>query len=177
MIIKHITLPLALTLLLTPLLSGCGLSQSVTDGSKNVAKAVFYKKVNVVHLQFRARAELNPDEDGMALATRVQVYQLKDRKAFDKAGYSALVEDAEASLSNDLVAKKEIQVRPQQSVTVTMPMDEQTQYVAVVAQYRIPDVRRNDWRLVLSRDDLDPDDAQVIEMSKYKMKQELNSGP
>lgn len=168
MMIKRITLPLAL-MLLTPLLSGCGLTQGVTDGSKSVAKAVFYKKVKVVHLQFRARSELNPDEDGMALATRVQVYQLRDRKAFDKAGYNALVEDAEATLSNDLVAKKEIQVRPQQRATFTMPMDEQTQYVAVVAQYRTPDVRRNDWRLVLTRDDLDPDDARVIEMAKYSL--------
>lgn len=165
MMIKHITLPLAL-MLLTPLLSSCGLTQGVTDGSKSVAKAVFYKKVKVVHLQFRARAELNPDEDGMALATRVQVYQLKDRKAFDKAGYNPLVEDAEATLSDDLVAKKEIQVRPQQTATFTMPMDEQTQFVAVVAQYRTPDVRRNDWRLVLTRDELDPDDARVIEMAK-----------
>lgn len=47
-----------------------------------------------------------------------------------------------------------------------MPIDEQAQYVAVVAQYRTPDVRRNDWRLVLTRDDLDPDDARVIEMAK-----------
>jgi type VI secretion system protein VasD len=165
---KRITLPLAL-MLLTSLLSGCGLTQGVTDGSKSVAKAVFYKKVKVVHLQFRARAELNPDEDGMALATRVQVYQLKDRKAFDKAGYNALEGDVEATLSDDLVIKKEIQVRPQQAVTFTMPMDEQAQYVAVVAQYRTPDVRRNDWRLVLTRDELDPDDARVIEMAKYSL--------
>ncbi len=80
-----------------------------------------------------------------------------------------LVENAEATLSNDLVAKKEIQVRPQQAVTFTMPMDEQAQYVAVVAQYRTPDVRRNDWRLVLTRDDLDPDDARAIEMAKYSL--------
>ncbi|MFG6657411.1 type VI secretion system lipoprotein TssJ [Scandinavium sp. M-37] len=165
MMIKRITLPLAL-MLLTPLLNGCGLTQGVTDGSKSVAKAVFYKKVKVVHLQFSARAELNPDEDGMALATRVQVYQLKGRKAFDKAGYNALVEDAEATLSDDLVAKKEIQVRPQQSAIFTMPMDEQAQFVAIVAQYRTPDVRKNNWRLVLTRDELDPDDARVIEMAK-----------
>jgi type VI secretion system protein VasD len=171
MMIKRIShiVPLALTLLLTTFLTGCGLTQGVTDGSKSVGNAVFYKKVKIVHLQFRARAELNPDEDGMALATRVQVYQLKDRKAFDKAGYNALVEDAEATLSDDLVAKKEIQVRPQQTVTFTMPMDEQAQYVAVVAQYRTPDVRKNDWRLVLSRDDLDPDDARFIEMAKYSL--------
>lgn len=171
MMIKHITriVALALTVLLTPLLSGCGLAQSVTDSSKKVAKAVFYKKVKVVHLQFRSRAELNPDEDGMALATRVQVYQLKDRKTFDKADYNALVDSADVTLSEDIVAKKEIQVRPEQTVNFTMPIDEQAQYVAVVAQYRTPDVRKNDWRLVLTRDDLDPDDTRVIEMARYSL--------
>ncbi|MCW1828741.1 type VI secretion system lipoprotein TssJ [Enterobacter asburiae] len=169
MMIKHITRIVALALTLTPLLSGCGLAQSVTDSSKKVAKAVFYKKVKVVHLQFRSRAELNPDEDGMALATRVQVYQLKDRKTFDKADYNALVDSADVTLSEDIVAKKEIQVRPEQTINFTMPMDEQAQYVAVVAQYRTPDVRKNDWRLVLARDDLDPGDVLRIEMSKYSL--------
>jgi type VI secretion system protein VasD len=50
-----------------------------------------------------------------------------------------------------------------------MPIDEQAQYVAVVAQYRTPDVRKNDWRLVLTRDDLDPDDTRVIEMARYSL--------
>ncbi|MCW1828079.1 type VI secretion system lipoprotein TssJ [Enterobacter asburiae] len=171
MMIKHITriVALALTVLLTSLLSGCGLAQSVTDSSKKVAKALFYKKVKVVHLQFRSRAELNPDEDGMALATRVQVYQLKDRKAFDKADYNALVDSADVTLSEDIVAKKEIQARPGQIINFTMPMDEQALYVAIVAQYRTPDVRRNDWRLVLSRDDVAPDDVLRIEMARYSL--------
>lgn len=68
--------------------------------------------------------------------------QLKDLKAFDRAGYNALVEDAETTLSSDLVAKKVIQVRPLQTATVTMPMDEAAQYVAIVAQYRMPDIRK-----------------------------------
>jgi type VI secretion system protein VasD len=128
-----------------------------------------YKKFKVAYPKFHARADLNPHEDGMALATRVQVYQLKDCKAFDKADYNALVDSAEVALSDDLAAKKEIQVRPEQIINFTMPMDELAQYVAIVAQYRTPDVRRNDWRLVLSRDDLDPDDVLRIEMARYSL--------
>lgn len=102
-----------LPLMFAALVAGCGLTQSVTDGTKDVAKAVFYKKVKTVHLEFRARAELNPDEDGMSLATRVQVLTLKDRQAFDKADYNTLISDAEHALSTDLVAKKKVQIRPQ----------------------------------------------------------------
>lgn len=163
--IKH-TLPLSITMLLAILITGCGLTQSVTDTTKSVAKAVFYKTVKTVHLEFRARAALNPDEDSMPLATRVQVFTLKDRQAFDKADYITLVSDAEKALSDELVAKKVINIRPQQTINFTMPMDEQAQYVAIVAQYRTPDIRKNDWRLVLTRDELDPDKARVIEMAK-----------
>ncbi len=52
---------------------------------------------------------------------------------------------------------------------LTMLMDEQAQYVAIVALYRAPDVRKNDRRLVLNRGDLDPDDVRVIEMAKYSL--------
>ncbi|MGV3344956.1 type VI secretion system lipoprotein TssJ [Enterobacteriaceae bacterium LUAb1] len=166
--IKRI-LPLAITVLLTTLIIGCGLTQSVSNSTTSVAKAVFCKKVKTVHLAFRARAELNPDEDSMPLATRVQIVTLKERQAFDKADYSTLISDAEQTLSNDLVAKREIQVRPQQTVNFSMPMDEQAQYVAIVAEYRTPDGRRNDWRQVLTRDDLDPDKARVIEMARYSL--------
>lgn len=41
--------------------------------------------------------------------------------------------------------------------------------MAIVALYRAPDVRKNDWWLVLNRGDLDPDDVRVIEMAKYSL--------
>lgn len=155
-----------LLLMFAALVAGCGLTQSVTDGTKDVAKAVFYKKVKTVHLEFRARAELNPDEDGMSLATRVQVFTLKDRQAFDKADYNTLISDAEHALSTDLVAKKEVQIRPQQTVEFTMPMGEQAQFVAIVAQFRTPDIRKNDWRVVLVREELDPEKVRIVKLEK-----------
>lgn len=163
------TIQRTIPLVIAVLVAGCGLTQSVTDGTKDVAKAVFYKKVKTVHLEFRARAELNTDEDGISLATRVQVFTLKDRQPFDKADFNKLISDAEHVLSADLVAKKEVQIRPQQTVPFTMPMDEQAQFVAIVAQYRTPDIRKNDWRIVLSREELDPDKARSIGFEKYFM--------
>ena len=76
---------LTLLLLLAFMLTGCGLTQRVSDSTTSVAKAIFYKQVKTLHLDLTARAALNPDEDGMPLATDVWVYQLKDRQAFEKA--------------------------------------------------------------------------------------------
>ena len=163
--IKRLTLPLVLALMLT----GCGLTQSVSDDTTSVAKAIFYKQVKTLHLDLEARAALNPDEDGMPLATDVWIYQLKDRQAFDKADYAALQADAHSVLNADLLVEKDIYVRPGSTVSLDMPLDEKAQFVAVVAQFRSPDARKNDWRLVLTRDELDPDKARNLLLERDAM--------
>ncbi|HBM3126150.1 TPA: type VI secretion system lipoprotein TssJ, partial [Klebsiella oxytoca] len=35
--------------------------------------------------------------------------------------------------------------------------------------FRAPDMVRNDWKLVLRRDDLDPDKPRVIEASQHRL--------
>lgn len=156
-------------LLVVLTLTGCGLTQKVSDGTTSVAKAIFYKQVKNLHLDLAARTALNPDEDGMSLATDVWVYQLKDRQAFDKADYAALQSGANTLLSADLLAEKDLWVRPGSTVSLNMPLDEKAQYVALVAQFRSPDARKNDWRLVLARADLDPDKPRVIELEGHSM--------
>ncbi|MBM1020215.1 type VI secretion system lipoprotein TssJ [Enterobacter sp. A11] len=156
-------------LLLALTLTGCGLTQRVSDGTTSVAKAIFYKQVKTLHLDLAARAALNPDEDGMPLATDVWVYQLKDRQAFDKADYAALQSDAGAVLSADLLAERDMWIRPGTTVSLDMPLDEKAQYVALVAQFRTPDVRKNDWRLVLARADLDPDKPRTVALEGNTM--------
>ena len=46
----------ALTLIACGLLTGCGLTQTVTDGTVSITKSIFYKKIKTLHLDFtRAR--------------------------------------------------------------------------------------------------------------------------
>lgn len=151
------------------LLAGCGLAQNVSDGTASVVKAVFYRQVNTLHLDFVARAALNPDVDGMPLVTEVGLYQLKDRQAFDKADYAELQSDAHSVLSADLLAEKNIQLRPGSTISLDMPLDEKAQYVGLVAQFRTPDARKNDWRLVLTRDELDPDKARILMLEGHSI--------
>ncbi|KEY59298.1 type VI secretion system lipoprotein TssJ [Serratia sp. DD3] len=157
------------TTLLALLLTGCGLTQSISDGTKSVTKSIFYKQVKTLSLDFVARAELNPDDDGTPLTTNLWVYQLKDRQTFDQAGYTALLSHASNILKADLLAEKDIWIRPGSNASVTMPMDENTQYVAIVVHVRTPDIQQDNWRLVLKRDELDPDKARVIEVKKYSL--------
>lgn len=151
-------------MLLCTLLTACGLTQSVSDGTASVTKAIFYKKINVLHLDFEPRAAVNADEGQAPLATMVQVYQLKDRQKVDAADYQKLLRDADNTLKEDIVASKSLLVMPKGSVTLNMPMDENAKFVAVVGLFNRPDLRNNTWRLVLSRDDLDPDKPRTIEL-------------
>ncbi|MFI8418315.1 type VI secretion system lipoprotein TssJ [Serratia sp. NPDC078593] len=152
-------------MLLSVLLTGCGLTQAVTDGTVSVTKAIFYKKIKVLHLDFEPRAAVNADEVQTPLATMVQVYQLKDRQKVDAADYQKMLRDADNTLKEDIVASKSLLVMPKGSVTLNMPMNEETKFVAVVGLFNRPDTRNNTWRLVLSRSDLDPDKPRTIQLN------------
>jgi len=79
-------------------LGGCGLAQTVADGTASTAKAIFYKQVNTLHLDFSARTALNTDATDMralSVPTLVRVYQLRDSKAVELATYEGLLGDDE----------------------------------------------------------------------------------
>lgn len=155
----------AFLMLLSVLLTGCGLTQAVSDGTVSATKAIFYKKIKVLHLDFEPRAAANADESQTPLATMLQVYQLKDRQKVDAADYQKLLRDADTTLKEDIIASKSLLVMPEGSVILSMPMDEDAKYVAVVGLFNRPDMRNNSWRLVLTRDDLDPDRPRTIQLN------------
>ncbi|MDA5545684.1 MULTISPECIES: type VI secretion system lipoprotein TssJ [Yersinia] len=153
-----------LVLTLCSLLVGCGLTQTVKDGTVSMTKSIFYKQIKTLHLDFSPRAAINADGEQTPLATMVWVYQLKDRKNVDSADYQTLLRKADTVLKDDVLASKSVLVMPKGNVTLDMPMDEKTQFVAVVGLFNRPDMKDNTWRLVLSRDDLDPDKPRTIEL-------------
>ncbi|VEA72983.1 Uncharacterized protein conserved in bacteria [Serratia rubidaea] len=151
-------------LVLCGLLAGCGLSQTVSDGAVSMTKSIFYKKIKVLHLDFEPRSAANADEAQTPLATMVRIYQLKDRQKVDAADYQALLRNADSVLKEDRVASKSLLVMPKGSMMLNMPLDEEAQYVAVIGLFNRPDMKDNAWRLVLSRDELDPDKPRTIEL-------------
>ena len=154
---------------LSILLSGCGLTQSVTDGTVAVTKSIFYKQVKTLHLDIRAREAINKNAGGVALSTVVRVYQLKGRKTFDSTDYPSLFANDSQAIKADLLAEKDLRLQPGGAVLVDMPMDENAQYVAVAGMFMSPDQVNNTWRVVLSRDDLDPDKPRVIEAGNNRL--------
>lgn len=147
-------------------LAGCGVTQSITDGTKSSFNAVFYKKIKVLHLDFTAREALNTDSresNSLSEPVVIRIYQLKDRKAFDKTVYQQLLIDGETILKADLLASRDVVVKPGGDATLNMPMEVDTQFVAVVGLFRHPDMVNNTWKLVIGREELDPDKPRILE--------------
>jgi type VI secretion system protein VasD len=158
--------------LLLALLGGCGLVQSVADGTASTTRAIFYKQVKTLHLDFTARAALNTDATDMnalSLPTLVRVYQLRDSKAVALATYDGLLTGDEQLLASALLDKRTLVVKPQEGAQLNVPMDRDAQFVSVVALFRSPDSQLNNWRLTLTRDDLDPDRPRVIELGDNRL--------
>lgn len=147
-------------------LTGCGVTQSVADGTKSAYTAIFYKKIKVLHLDFTAREALNTDSresNSLSEPVVIRVYQLKDRKAFDKTVYQQLLKDGDTILKADQLATRDVVIKPGGDANLDMPMEEGTQFVAVVGLFRHPDMDDNTWKQVLKREDLDPDKPRILE--------------
>lgn len=169
---SHTVFNLAKVVVLGALLSGCGLAQTVSDATTSTAKAIFYKQVNTLHLDFTGRPALNTgitDMTGLSVPTVVRVYQLRDNKIVDKAAYDAVLDNADNLLSADLLDQHAVVVKSGEGAQLDVPLNKDAQFVTVVALFRTPDTQKNTWRLTLTRDDLDPDRARVIELGNSQL--------
>ena len=147
-------------------LAGCGVTQSVSDGTKSAFNAVFYKNINVLHLDFTAREALNTDareSNSLSEPVVVRVYQLKERTTFDKAVYQQLLKEGDALLKDDLLASRDVVLKPGGDLNLNMPMEQEAQFVAVVGLFRHPDLMDNTWKQVIKRNDLNPDKPRILE--------------
>ncbi|MCY1456004.1 type VI secretion lipoprotein [compost metagenome] len=142
------------------------------DGTAATAQAIFYKQVQRLHLDFNGRSAMNTDTEemsGLSVPVLVRVYQLRGSNALERATYDELVSQGERLLRDDLVNEHVVVVKPGEAAQLSTPLQGDARYVAVVALFRSPDVVQDTWRLVLQRDDLDPDQARVIELGDNRL--------
>ncbi|RUT37617.1 type VI secretion system lipoprotein TssJ [Pseudomonas sp. PAMC 29040] len=157
---------------LAALLGGCGLTQAVSDTSASVARATFYKQVKTLHLDFNGRVAMNTDQadmGGLSVPVMVRVYQLRDPRALERASYDRVLSDAERLLQGDLLEQRALVVKPAEGAQLSMPLEQDAQFVTVVALFRTPDRQTGSWRLTLSRADLDPERSRMIELGNNRL--------
>lgn len=160
----------ALVLSLMLNITGCGVTQSISDGTVAITKAVFYKQIKTLHLTFTARDALNQDDNGSALTVVVRVYQLKSAESFAQSDYGTLLASDSRILAESLLAQKDLRLRPGEAISLDMPMEEGAEYVAVAAMFHSPEIEENTWRVVIPKRALDADDARHIELAGNQLR-------
>lgn len=158
-----------LVLLATLNLTGCGLTQMVSDGTRSAANSIFYKQVKVIHLDFVAREALNTDDTGASLSTIIRVYQLKDSESFDESDYASLFAKDSQVLKPSIVTQKDLRIRPGESISLDMPLEEGAEFVAIAVMFHHPDLITDDWRVVIPKKRLLPDAPRLLTLADNSM--------
>ncbi|WJD74537.1 type VI secretion system lipoprotein TssJ [Klebsiella michiganensis] len=147
-------------------LAGCGLAQRAGQGATAVTDAIFYRKVDTLHLTLAARNALNTDEDGMSSPVEVRIWPLRNATTFNLADYRSLLKQGPKVLSKDLSAPYQaIRLTPGQQTHLDMPLADDTQFVALTAFFFWPDTVRNNWKLIIPRDALNVSEPTVVELN------------
>ncbi len=130
--------------------AGCGVWQATKDSTVSAAQWLFTTQVKTMNIDFDGRAALNETASGQSLSTVVRLYQLKDSKTFAQLEYIQLQNDDLELLKADLVATKDVVLKPGGSASVSEPMQKDAEYVGVVAFFRTPNSARP-WKLLIPK--------------------------
>lgn len=155
---------LATAILSAVVLAGCGVAQAVGDGTVDAAKWAFTTQVKTMNVDLSGRASLNADVQGQSLSTVVRFYQLKDAKTFAQLNYLQLQSDDLNLLKADLLATKDVVLRPDASASIVEPMNEAAQVVGVVAFFRDPG-QDAAWKLAIPKKQWKKTDPVKIEVN------------
>jgi type VI secretion system protein VasD len=148
-IIKHLALlSAAACAILT--IAGCGIAQSVKSGTVDAAKWAFTTQIKTMNLDLTSRSSLNTSGAGQSLSTVLRVYQLKTPQAFEQLDYAQLQSNDLDALKPDLLGTTDVVLRPDANASISEPMNDDAQFVAIVAFFR-DDGRDSTWRLLIPK--------------------------
>jgi type VI secretion system protein VasD len=131
-------------------IAGCGVAQSVKTGTVDAAKWAFTTQVKTMNLDLISRSSLNTSGAGQSLSTVLRVYQLKTPQAFEQLDYAQLQGNDIDALKPDLLSTTDIVLRPNANASISEPMNDDAEYVAIVAFFR-DDGRDSNWKLVVPK--------------------------
>jgi type VI secretion system protein VasD len=128
--------------------SGCGIWQSVKDGTVDATRAVFETKVRQMNLVVTARSALNQDARGASLPVVLRIYQLKDDRPFATATYAQLIE-GNVALKTVTVWSQDVTLAPGQTLKVSESIGDEANYVGVAAFFR--DTANAEWSVLVPK--------------------------
>lgn len=118
-----------------------------------------YSTVTKLNLTLTASDQLNPDLNGRPSPIVVRLLELKHPVAFENADFFSLYEHAKQSLTPDLVASEELELRPGETLDLKLSVEQGSRYVGVLAAYR--DLPESQWRYTVQLAPVDITNARL----------------
>jgi len=126
----------------------CGVMTSCADVAGGLTKGVLDKVMEddppKVVLRIKSGGDLNPDPMGRPSPIVVRLYELKTNGNFDNADFFALYEEDATILGEDMNAREEMEVSPNENLEIAKELNIETRFLGVMAAYR--DLDNAVWR-------------------------------
>ena len=107
-----------------------------------------FSDVTKLDLVLQGSDRLNPDLNGRPSPVVLRLLELKHPVAFENVDFFSLYQRPKEALAPDLVVQEELELRPGESRTLKLSVNEGSRYVGVLAAYRdLPEAR---WRYVIA---------------------------
>lgn len=101
-------------------------------------------KTTPIRFVVQADQQVNPNESGTPSPVVVRIYELKSLSAFNQAQFFDLFDNDTKVLKADLVAKREMELKPGEKRDLKRETPIETRYIGVVAGFRLGDAAQ--WR-------------------------------
>lgn len=87
---------------------------------------------------------INPNENGEPSPVLVRIYELKSTDAFETATFFDLLDNDRALIGEDLVTRREVELKPGETQPLEKETSADTLYIGVIAGFR--DIDNAQWR-------------------------------
>jgi type VI secretion system protein VasD len=131
-VMKSLFMKTVFILVATSLLLGCATGRSKSD------------ELHTVTVKITTTGDVNKNLDGEPSPTVIVLYQLVDIDLFNSADFFNLYQNPKTVLNNELIDQRQIIVTPNQPKTVTLQINNGTQYLGVLAAFN--DITNSQWR-------------------------------
>lgn len=88
-------------------------------------------------------ADANPDHRGQASPIVIRIYELKSKTAFQRPDFFTLFDQEANALGDDLLAREQLELRPNIKRPFRKKVHKDTQYIGVVAAFQ--EIGQSQW--------------------------------
>ncbi len=115
---------------------------------------------------------LNPDIENRSSPVVLRIYELTDVANFEQKEFFDIYDNDKTSLADTLVRKRELELNPNESRTLTLAVDEKTRYLGLLAAFRQLDDAK--WRVIIPLQSRKPTGIPVYENNQIDVRLDNN---